>query len=753
MRRRILAVGVAMLAMAGIAHAQNSRDITTPGYLVIRVILDGGSSSAPVGNAPFGGPGEGGSVDGSPGGFAPQPGAPGGPPGGAGPAGGGVGGFGGGRGGTGGNTTSAVQSIHVVAPFRSINFKPFFPDRRVNSETNPVWAAMKTKYGTTYLYSDDTSIQIKPIPSDTAKGTGFQTSLESPIRERYRKWSVDRKLEPIYELTVDALALGMIDEAFSYANETVKLYDVIKGDKDRKPSEKVTKFVDIWKATAPKLDVKVAGTNDAEEWRNRLSAGAVKHGNHYSIVYWGETQINTAVLDRRLNALERNMKAFFLWHALQGIAPSIPTKPFVVVLADRTSDVAQLREKLDGLPIQSDAFYSPAHDLLVLSPERLDQLGSSFTDMARASYKNGWSRDELLRGIPPTGGQKQSPKELARMMTLALVDKLLEEEMDHSAMSREATRQLYIATGIIPRHVMLPSWLESGLASFLQHPKGPVFAKDSKGENQMVVGLAYGYGAPNFLQHRKFRELDSSKELNPNPEVLLKNVLMDRYYEAAKTGTDIDPPPPRPQATAGGGGPPIPGPAAGGGGSPGAPFGGKGGGFGGPGGPPGGIGSGPGGPGGPPGGIGSGPGSGIGPIGGGGPAGGGTPENVAANLRISKEKIYSKAEATSWALVYYLSRSQMDGLRKFYAELNRMPRDMRLDETVVLKTFCKTFNLMDRQKVDQIDEAAFKNFAEMWIRSMRNVPVYGVELAMTNPGSSGGGGGNALPGGAGGVGP
>ncbi len=723
MRRWLLGLGLALTATSAVS-AQNANDVTAPGYLVIRVILDAGGASAPVGGNPGlspGGEGEGSPSAGGSGASA------GGPVGGFGPMGpmGPMGTAGRGA----GSTVDQAKSIHVVAPFRSINVRLFYPDKRRNNETNPAWYAMRTKYGLTYLYSDNTSVQIKKVPADLAKDSGYQPSLETPIKERYRKWSTDRKFEPIYELTVDALMLGMVDEAFTYANETVKLLEVLKTDPNRKPSEKVAKFAEIWGRIAPMLDMALPATNDAEDWRNRLSAGAVKTGKHYSIVYWGERQINPAVIDRRLNSLERNFKAFYLWHALQGLSPTIPDKPFTVVLADRVTDMPSLREKLDGLPMQSDAFYSPAHDLLVFSPERTDQLGAAFQDMARASYKNGWSRDELLKGIPPSGGQKQPPAELARMMTLALVDKLLEEEMDHSAMSREATRQLYFASGVLPRNVQLPSWLESGLASFLQHPKGPVYAKDSKGTDMMVVGLAYGYGAPNYVQHRAYRELDSTKALHPIPEVLLRNVLMDRYFEAALSGSDIDPPPPRPQATAGG---------AGIGRGPMAPMGPMGGRFPGPMQPP------------PPGGANAGSPSGsAGPLGGespmaGGGAGGaaGTPENVTANLRMSKERLQSKADATSWALVYYLSRSQMDGMKNFYRELGRMPRDMRLDEKVVLKTFCKCFNLMDRQKSDQIDEAAFKHFAEMWVRSMRNVPVYGIELPMAATGAPGGGGGN-----------
>jgi hypothetical protein len=729
MRRWLLLLGAALVGSVSTAHAQNSRDVTYPGYLVIRVVLDAGGAAAPVGGAPPGAPGDGGEGQYGPGSGAP-PGDSGTP---------GSFGFGGPMGGGPPRPAGAdaVKSIYVVAPFRSINFKLLYTDRRPGPN-NPVYPAAKTKYGTTYLYHDGTSVFVEPLRED-AKGT-IQRQLDAAIQERYRKWTNNRTFDPIFELTLDALAAGMIDDAFKYANETLTLMDVFK---DKTPPQKVLDFAKAWKAVAAKLDAAATQPNDAEEWRSRLSAAAVKNGKHYSIVYWGDRQINPAEIDRRLNALERNMKAFYLWHALQGITLSVPDKPMVVILTDRVTDVTPLHNKLDGLALQSDAFYSPSHDVLVLSPERMDQLGAAFADMARASYKNGWSRDELLKGIPPTGGQKQSPQELARMMTLALVDKLLEEEMDHSAMSREASRQLYVASGLIPKNVQLPHWTESGISSFMQHPKGPMFVKDSKGGQSMVVGLAFGYGSPNYILHRHYKELDKEqgRQLHPKAEELLKNVLTDRYFEGAKTGVDPDPPPAKPTTNPGEpNGPTGPGfgPMGGGGFRPG-----------GSGRPPGG-----GGPGAiPPGGPGE-EGESYGP-GGAAPGGTGGPvvlENEAANKRNARERLQTKADATAWALTYYLSRGQMYGVQKYYAELRRMPRDMRLDEQFVLKTFCKCFNLMDKQKPEEIDQAAFKNFAETWVRSMRNVPVYGVDLPLQASSSGGGNPGGAGPMGPGGAG-
>ncbi|QEL18497.1 hypothetical protein [Limnoglobus roseus] len=712
MRRWLLILGAALAASSPAAQAQSSKDVLTPGYLVIRVILDGvGAPLDPMGGGPGAPPVPmGSSGEGSSGG--PGFGPPGGPPG-FGPM------------GPGGRSAETAKSIFVVAPYRSITFKPLYPNKAVNAQTNPgSLAAVRTKYGTTYLYQDNTSIQVQPI-REPSRGQ-LQTSLETPIHESHKRWSNNRTFEPIYQMTIDALALGMIDDAFNYANEVMKLVEVLK---DKTPSQKILDFTKAWKAVSDKIEKDATPSPEGEEWRSRLSAGSVKNSKHYSLVYWGERQINPAELDRRLAALEKNFKAFYLWHALQGIALTVPDKTLMVVLADRAADVYPLRTKLDGLAIQSDAFYSPTNNLVVLSPERLDNLGAAFADLARSSYKNGWSREELLKGVPATGGQRQPPLEITRMMTLALVDRLLEEEMDGSAMSREATRQLYVASGVLPQNVQLPNWLESGLGSLMQHPKGPLFTHDDKGgHTAMVAGLAHGYGSPNYILHREYKQLEAKHELNPKPEVLLRNILTDRYFEAVRAGADVDPPPVRPKADTS---VPV-------GGSPGGRPG-----FGPPGSgppgsqpPPGSEGSsGPGGPGAP----------GI-------PGGTITMENEVGNKRMLREKLQMKAEVTSWALMYHLTHDRLLGMQKFYAEIRRMPRDMRLDENFVLMTFCKCFNLMDRQKPNEIDQLAFKDFAEKWVRSMRIVPPYGLDVPIEehhqqNGGGFGGPGGPGGPGG------
>ena len=91
-----------------------------------------------------------------------------------------------------------------------------------------------------------------------------------------------------------------------------------------------------------------------------------------------------------------------------------------------------------------------------------------------------------------------------------------------------------------------------------------------------------------------------------------------------------------------------------------------------------------------------------------------------------KGKLEIKAQVTAWALTFYLSKKKMPALQKFYTELNKMPRDMRLDQEVVLQHFCRSMGMMETNNPNQIDKVAFKTFAQDWVDFMKAYPLYGI---------------------------
>ena len=696
------------LTLAGSAEAQVPQS-NNAGYLVIRVKVAGGDDgTAPgtdgPGRPPMGGPMFPGAAPMFPGGGL-QPPRPGGIPGAPMPGGGpgpmfpGGMPMPGGMPGSSGAVSRDERSVFALVPVKSVALGVVYAGKPLNRNTNPSSYWANHEYGRSLLFDDRVNVQIYSI----------KDTVEREIKKRHTEWAKDRKLDGLLDIISYALSTDHVELALAYASEFEKAYDP---KRDAPP--RIAQFAKAIVEMRPKFEEALVTPPEAEEWRKRLKANGIADDKHYALIHFGEQSVGAETINRRLTQLERNFKAFYLWHAVQGKTLKFPQKRLVVVLANRSTDVEELRPKLDGTPILSDSFYSPAHNIVVLSPLRLDEAGKSFAEIAKAKYQDGWNREELLKGKSPLVKDGDF-SELFRTMTYALVDRALEEEASEAAITREGSRQLYSTLEILPKHVILPKWIDNGIGNLLHKPKNAGVVKTAAGKNATAVGILAGYGAANFVLLREWRDLWAKKELSSPPKDILLNVLTDRYFDAVRTGIDIDPPPATTAPGGNGGFGMPPGGIVPPGGKMGAlldPFRMKGAeaqvprpggpGPGGPGRPPG-----PGGPmfpGGPMGPGGFGPG-GFGP--------GGSLDS-APDKAMVRAKLESKAQVTSWALMYYLAKTNTPALHRFFAELDKLPRDMRIDSKVIVELFARSFNMMNAD-LSAIDENAFKTFATDWI--------------------------------------
>ena len=355
-------------------------------------------------------------------------------------------------------------------------------------------------------------------------------------------------------------------------------------------------------------------------------------------------------------------------------------------------------------------------------------------------YQGGMARDRFLTGDGPklhiegVNGTKR-PEEVARMQTLALLDRLVEDQATLCAISREGSRQLLYASRVLPRYVELPEWMTQGSGSFFTRPKDPAIVTDAEDKSVMAVATTTGYGGPNYVLQRYFKDFLDKKEFNADRAALLKNVLTDAYFRGLrdpKDATDPDPYKPESKAISVAG---SLGPNPGSGGGSGI------GGFAGIGKPPGGStgmgypGSGSGRP--PGGGApGSAPGiggfagvGGMGILGGGGTtsvAGESKEEDPATILRKKRDRLLLKAHATSWALYYYLAKENPSKLRKFLDELSALPRDLPLDGDTVVAVFCKSFDIENNKE-------SLARFANAWLDYIRIVPSASVDVSIAIP--------------------
>jgi hypothetical protein len=733
MRRLLLAVAVLLTAAASESLA---------GYLVIRVLLEGAGGAAPGGD-PGAMPGPGGpSGPSGPSGLNPL-GAPGrGGPSGPGP------GLGGGPGGeygpgmTGPAPGDPTRSVVVVIPFTAPpSGRAYNPKYAFHPDLNPNWpAVLAHKFGTTLLFTDNSTVQWY---TELGQTPSTKTTRQTDLKARHAKWLKSQgDPQQLLELVSDALELGMVTDAVQYADELLKLSQDAK--RASQFNNQVQKFAEVYAKLQPKLKGGAAPSSEAEIWRLRLDASNVHAQGHYTVIYWDSSADE---VKRRADQLEDNLRAFFLWHALRGVGLEVPDRSLIAILPPAGEKVRPLAAGLDGLPMVADAFYAPEHDLVVLSPDRLDAVGQTFRRQVQSIYRDGVNRRDLLAGIGPKLDltvPNRRADDAARMMTLAAVERYVQDEAEWAGVSREGSRQLFYATGLLPRHVWLPSWAQDGAANFFYRPKGPVFNIKEDGKGTMTVATETGYGGPNYVLQKLWKDLRARKELTDKPEDLLRNVLTDAYFAALKTGEELDPPPPPPLVTqrqqggmlfglGGPQGPAGPGPGAG------------------PSGPSGPAPAGPG-----PGFRGLGPGAGYGgapqmPGEGGMPGLAVPPEESASVLaRKKRERMANKAQVTAWALYYYLARTNQPGLRRYFDELDRLPRDLPLDDKAALATFARAFDLTTADKPDG-GKRTLKEFAEQWVQYINGLTPVGVDIPLhvpappSNPNQFGPGGPGFFP--------
>lgn len=703
MRRYLLAVA-ALLAVT-----------TTPalaGYLVIRVILQGGGAGpgAGPGAAPAG-PGPAGPRPSGPGGGATPPG-PGRPP----PGGLQTPGAQPGQPGEDHGVVDPKQSVIVVIPFTELpGRKTFYPIKGPGSYpasdfNNPKWeVALTHALGHTNLFADGQTIQIY---LEFLRVPGDKKTKQSEVAAAFAAWQkTPTDAQPLLDLIRDALQFGMTGEAVKYSDA------LLAASKDAKGATKFgdgpKQYAALYEKLRPKLIGSAARPPDAEYWQTRLSTiggnSSVRVQGHYALIMWDVAEGEAA---RRFAQLEDNFRAFFLWHALRGVALEVPATAMLAVLPPTGDKVVLLARGLEAitpyatladrpaaaraierLMMPADGFYSPDHDLLVLSPERLDGAGQTFRAQNKQMWREGSNRKDLVAGFGPKIGPdlrtgdpgRYTPEAVARMQTLATVETYLEAEGEVSAVTREGGRQLLYATGLLARHVATPNWLINGSAEYLHRPKGPVFTTKEDGKTVVSLMLATGYGVPNYVLHKHFTDMLARKELmtKGNPELLLRNVLTDGYYVAVRDGEELDAPPAPPKKA------PLPGAAL----TP----------------PPGQAGPGT-----------------LGPREGATSPGSWDPgaptvgfpvdEDTTAQARRKRDRMLNKARAASWALYYYLATYEPDGLRRYFDELKKLPRDLPIDEKTAVATFARAFNLSTAQP--EAGKTHIKDFAAAWVETM-----------------------------------
>ncbi len=231
---------------------------------------------------------------------------------------------------------------------------------------------------------------------------------------------------------------------------------------------------------------------------------------------------NDIQIKRRLTRLEETLESFYLWFALQDKVP-VPAMPRYRLLGLVVNDADDFyaKHKNAGLvPMVGDGFTPRRDNIMILSAKRLDE-GYQLLDQKTHGWlrKLSATREEVLHGEIWKRADVRGPNAMptAIIQTLVIVEKALEDEAERATLSHEGVRQLLAASGLLPRQVAAPEWIQEGLAGYFERPFGAVYGSGGLPSWSNLIAFQH------YLGHTpgKAREV-------------LSNVISDRYFDMAR---------------------------------------------------------------------------------------------------------------------------------------------------------------------------------------------------------------------------
>ncbi len=250
--------------------------------------------------------------------------------------------------------------------------------------------------------------------------------------------------------------------------------------------------------------------------------------------------VNDVLVKRRLARLEEEFESFYYWFALQENVPipPLPRYRLLGIVVNDSADFYRRNKNWGSMPMLGDGFTPRRDNVMVLASKRLDESYSILASKNKEWLQTAtWLQtyqiapDDLLHGtvwnrIP--GNDQSKLLSVAYLQTLEIVQRAMEEEMERTTLSHEATRQLLAASGVLPQNVVAPEWILEGLAAYFERPLGAVYGNG---------------GLPSWsnLVSFKFHNL-SPRTLGKGRDILI-DTISDRYFHIAREASfDLDEP-------------------------------------------------------------------------------------------------------------------------------------------------------------------------------------------------------------------
>jgi len=190
--------------------------------------------------------------------------------------------------------------------------------------------------------------------------------------------------------------------------------------------------------------------------------------------------------EARLELLEKVYEVFLMKFYSQGAEIQIPNERLMVVLFNDHSDYLAFATSISPELSSAIGFYDPRSNISFFFDHGSSEYMKPIRDLSQ----------QLQAGIADAIKRKDGNyRRFAE--TISLLVEIDRENSDIEVVSHEATHQLAGNTGLLPRHVLNPSWVHEGLATYFEAPGEATWS---------------GMGAVNERRIGWYRELANDRE-------------------------------------------------------------------------------------------------------------------------------------------------------------------------------------------------------------------------------------------------
>ncbi|HLJ10824.1 MAG TPA: DUF1570 domain-containing protein [Planctomycetaceae bacterium] len=168
----------------------------------------------------------------------------------------------------------------------------------------------------------------------------------------------------------------------------------------------------------------------------------------------------------RLDLLEKVYESFLLLFHAQDVQLDIPTERMMVVLFKEEPDFRDYAVGLHPSMASAAGFW-----------EQIRNVSYFYDHGTTKTFKALQKAQAEMHKIAKDARKMKGGGDLIRLVKT--LDLLIEEEKENSdvtVVSHEATHQMAGNTGLLPRHVEIPSWVHEGLATYFEAPGDATWA-------------------------------------------------------------------------------------------------------------------------------------------------------------------------------------------------------------------------------------------------------------------------------------